>query len=354
MLILKTALLLALMWAPLSWSEETPATRGTGGAEKAPFSAGAAVPLDRKIESLQTQHAAVPDDLATIHKLAEALLTRARTSADSRDVARAEALIADALRIAANDPRSWTLKAWSEMTAHRFADALASARRAQEFGAENAITLGLISDALVELGKYKQAVDATQQMLYRFPGLPSYSRAAHLRFLHGDLEGAIALMRQAAQAGRPRTEQTAWTLAQLAELYMHDGQLEQAERTAQAAVETFPESPQVLAVLARANEAQGRFDDALQLYARAADAQPSPEFVYPLWKLAQRLDRTADAKRHETVLMGLARLGETVRLYRRVFALFFSEYPERLKQAEQLARAELQARPDIYSHDILA
>jgi tetratricopeptide (TPR) repeat protein len=325
--------LLACLLAPAAWAQQA---------------------LEQRIERLQAKHQAAPDDLKTIQELAEALLLRVQRSADPRDANRAEALIEHGLKLGPKEARLWSLKSWSQMTAHQFQNALASARRARSLGASGALSLGLEADALVELGRYREAVDATQQMLDRVPGLPSYSRAAHLRFVHGDLEGAIKLMRQAVQAGRPRSEETAWALGQLSELYLQNGQLDLAEQSAQAALATTPGLAQNIAQLARVREAQGRFEEALELYRKAAQIQPSPEFVFSLWKLTQRLGKTVEGKRQAELLDGLARLDEKNGSYRRVLAAYYSERQEGTIEAERLARLELKARPDVYSHDALA
>jgi tetratricopeptide (TPR) repeat protein len=311
-------------------------------------------PLDAKVARLEAKHAANPSDLAATEQLAEALLVRLRVNADPRDASRAEALVERALERAPNDARAWTLKAWTEVSAHGFSAALASAHHARRLGAANAMNLGVLADALVELGRYAEAVKVTQELVDRFPGLPAYSRAAHLRFLHGDLAGAIALMRRSIQAGQPRTEETAWALGQLAELHLQDGRLELAEQAAEAASKTFRTLPQTLAQLGRVREAQGRFEDALALYREAADAQPSAEFVYPRWRLAQRLGFDAEARQQAELLRGLAKLDERSGLSRRPLAEFFAMQPDGLAEAERLARLELENRPDIYSQDLLA
>ena len=282
------------------------------------------------------------------------MLKRLRVRADPRDATRAEALVGEALKLAPKDARAWNLKAWTELSAHRFRAALASARHARALDAPSAMNLGLLADCLVELGRYPEAVKITQEFVDRFPGLPAYSRAAHLRFLHGDLAGAIALMRRAAQAGQPRAEETAWALTQLAELYVHDGNFALAERATETALGTFAELPQATAQLGRVREAQGRFDDALALYRRAAEAQPSVEFVYSHWRLARQLGQYAEAKQQAELLRGLARLDERSGLSRRPLAEFFAMQSEGLIEAGRLARLELESRPDIYSHDLLA
>jgi tetratricopeptide (TPR) repeat protein len=321
-----------------------------------PAASGAdpATRFDAQIARLEARHASDPRDADTIYRLGEALLARLRTSGDARDAARAESLAAQAVATAPKSPNAWRLKAWTEMSAHRFEEALAAARKAQGFAtAPHPITLGLLADALVELGKYTDAIAATQKLLDEFPGVPAYTRAAHLRFLHGDLEGAISLMRTAAKAGRPRSEEAAWSFVQLSELYLHRGMLGEAEQAVQTALSTYPGLPQGDAQLARVRETQGQFDEALTLYGRAAQSLPNADLVYALWQLAVRQHRADEAARHAALLDGLARLDEKTGLYRRTFALYFAERGNHL-EAERLARIEARRRPDIYSHDTLA
>ncbi len=294
-----------------------------------------------------------PDDPAVVHAAAEKLLLRTRIDLDPRLVMQAEARIKQALQLAPQAPRSWTLKSWSELAGHRFADALASAREAERLGARDAVTLGLIADALVELGRYAEAVHVTQQMLDRFPGLAAWSRAAHLRYLHGDLDGAIDLMQQAAAAGAQPSEPVAWVLLQLAELHLNRGETAPAGAVVRQVLAWYPTSPQGLAQAARVYAVQGRHREALERLREAMREQPTPEYAFAAWQAARRARDLAEAKRQAAVLQGMSRLDESG-LYRRLFAEFHCESSDTRKLAERLARAELAARPDLYSHAALA
>jgi hypothetical protein len=65
---------------------------------------------------------------------------------------------------------------------------------------------GFLTDANVELGNYKEAEEAAQRMLDLRPGnLPGVTRAAYLRELFGDVDGALELMNMALQS-TPTTE----------------------------------------------------------------------------------------------------------------------------------------------------
>lgn len=75
---------------------------------------------------------------------------------------------------------------------HEFAEALALARTLSEQVPDDLLVYGFLTDAHAELGQYKEAEEACQWMLDLRPGnIPALTRAAYLRELFGDIEGAI-------------------------------------------------------------------------------------------------------------------------------------------------------------------
>jgi tetratricopeptide (TPR) repeat protein len=287
--------------------------------------------------------------------LALALLQGLRASRDAGEAARAAALIQRALTLAPRDPRAWALKAWDEMNRHRFQDALVSARKAHDLGVPSAMTLGLESDALVELGRYEDALAVTQRLLDAFPGLPAHSRAAHLRFLHGDIEGAIGLLKESLAVAPPGSEAHAWAFLQLAELHLNGGQLGLADNAVASAETLFPGRPEYTVLRARVREAQGRPAEALALLREALDQYPSPDHAVMAWRMARFLGDHEAMRGLALLLDGMARLDEAGdRLFRRAFAEYYALQDQRHGEAERLAREECQRRPDIYGHALLA
>ena len=55
---------------------------------------------------------------------------------------------------------------------------------------------GLLGDVLMEQGRLTEAAEAYQKMIDLKPFYQSYTRASHLRWLKGDLDGAIELIRE--------------------------------------------------------------------------------------------------------------------------------------------------------------
>jgi len=104
---------------------------------------------------------------------------------------------------------------------------------------------GLLTDANVGLGNYKDAEIAAQWMLNLRPGnLPALTRAAHLRELFGEPEGAYELMELAYQSTPPtETGEQASLLTQMGQLRLASSNIEAAEQLFLQALTSFPGYP---------------------------------------------------------------------------------------------------------------
>ncbi|HTH20151.1 MAG TPA: hypothetical protein VL912_08715, partial [Candidatus Udaeobacter sp.] len=134
-----------------------------------------------------------------LDRLGWAFVGKARESFDSGFYKIAEQC---ALGIEKRNPQSqeaMLLRAHVLQNLHRFKESETLARRlVQERGLS--FDYGLLGDALMEQGKLNDAVEAYQQMMNLKPDLRAYARAAHMRWLKGDLEGAIEAMQFAVSA----------------------------------------------------------------------------------------------------------------------------------------------------------
>src|SRR6478752_3432358 len=131
---------------------------------------------------------------------------------------------------------------------HRFREAEAIARRLvilREF----VLDFGLLGDTLMEQGRIAEAADAYQKMMDLKPFYQSYVRAAHLRWLKGDLDGAIQLMTSAVKAASPRDpESVAWAYVRLATYQLQRGQFAEAERMIASSLQYVPDYATALLV----------------------------------------------------------------------------------------------------------
>src|SRR5438874_1929454 len=108
------------------------------------------------------------------------------------------------------------------------------------FSPSTARNYGVLGDALVELGRYRDAFRAYDTMASLRPGLGAYARVSHARELLGRVDPAIAAMKLAVDAAAGQPEATAWTHVQLGKLHWSRGSLRRAAREYRAALVAFP------------------------------------------------------------------------------------------------------------------
>src|SRR5262245_5351836 len=159
-------------------------------------------------------------------------VARARLSNDPGYYKVAEQAAACVASITKDEPAALLLSGHVLHQMHRFGEAEAIARRLVALR-EFVLDYGLLGDALMEQGRVAQAAEAYQKMMDLKPFYQSYTRAAHLRWLRGDLAGAIEMARAAVKSASPRDrESVAWAYARLATYELQRGRLAEANRMA--------------------------------------------------------------------------------------------------------------------------
>lgn len=313
-------------------------------------------PADRAVQRAKGVIARKVDSLSGYAQLSEAFMSKARETGDATYYAKAETAIQHVLT---ENPTHYVAKrvqAWIALEKHEFAEALTQAAKLQEERPNDFWVYGLLGDAYTELGEYAQAVETFQHMVNLRPGLPAYSRAAYMRTLHGDLEGATELMRMAVQGGvRRDPEPLAWALVQLGNLHVQQGQFESASLAYQQALQVFPEYYMALGGIGKLYAGQGEFIKAIQSFERAIAAVPVPEMVGFLGDLYLVSGKEQEAERQYQLVEFLEHINsQNGKLYSRQFALFYADHQRNVDNAIQLAEWEYGRRQDIYTQDTLA
>src|SRR5262245_7001393 len=230
---------------------------------------------------------------------------------------------------------------------HRFGEAEKIARELVETRGL-AYDFGLLGDALIEQGKTDEAALAYQKMMDTRPGPQAYGRAAHLRWLKGDTEGARALMLMSAQAAG-QTEPAAWAWSKLAIYELQAGEIKRAHSACDAAMLARPDYAPALFALGRVLLAENNIAAAIDTLERAARRTPRPE---DQWALA---DALSGANRDEEAANVERRLAETGPANDpRSYSLFLATRGREPDAALRLAEEELKVRRDIYTLDALA
>lgn len=211
-----------------------------------------------------------PSDVKSLNALTALYLQEARTSGNFAYYDKAALNCVDkVLKIDGKNFEALTYKATIFLSQHHFTDGLALAKQIAELYPYSAYVYGILVDANVELGNYKDAVEAADKMISIRPDIRSYSRISYLREIHGDLGGAIDAMKLAVDAGQPGIEGTEWARVQLGKLYEQTGDLKYAEMNYTISLQNRPNYPYAIAGLARLAVAAKDFKKAIELYSEA-------------------------------------------------------------------------------------
>jgi tetratricopeptide (TPR) repeat protein len=232
---------------------------------------------------------------------------------------------------------------------HRFKESETLARRlVQDRGLS--FDYGLLGDALMEQGKLNDAVEAYQRMVNSKPDLHAYARAAHMRWLKGDLAGATEAMQLAVSAASPRdAESAAWVNTRLAFYEFQAGRFDEAQQRVAFALSFQSNYPSALLLQGKMLLAQNRFREAADALQQAAKSNPLPEYQ---WTLAEALHAAGRENEAFGIEAQLRQHGATEDP--RTLALFLATRHESPETALRLARAEFDSRSDVFSHDALA
>lgn len=232
---------------------------------------------------------------------------------------------------------------------HRFSEAEKIARELVERRGL-AYDFGLLGDVSLEQGKMDEAVAAYQKMMEMRPGPQAYSRAAHVRWLKGDTQGAGALMLMAAQsAGQGDPESAAWAWGKLAIYELQAGRLKQSHAMCDAALEARPNYAPALLARGRALLAENKTSEAIVALDRAAQINPLPEYQWALADALRAANRNDEAAKIESQLTATGATNDP-----RTYSLFLATRSQQSGFALKLAEEELKNRRDIYTLDALA
>ena len=289
-----------------------------------------------------------PEKIKNYIELAQLFLQEARVTGRHHEyIPKAQYLIEQVL---SRDPQNYdalVTKATMLLTLHQFAEAKELAERAISQQPHTAIGYGILCDAHVELGNYDEAVKACDKMVSVRPDLRSYSRVSYLRELHGDVEGAIEVMKMAAEAGITGQENRAWALYNLGKLFVNMGKLDTAAYIFKGILEERPDYAYAMSGLAQVKRAQGKMQDAVDLLSKASQITPEHVFVEQLADVYLSSGQKESARGVATIAMEMFNQHEKGGWnINREYAMFCVNHGMNLEDALQRAKKEYGARPN--------
>ena len=321
------------------------------------------------IKTLQSRVRRYPEDHAGYAGLGAAYLQKGRETGDAADFELAKGALEKSLDLLSNDPAAafaMTQMAVVCMAEHRFDEALAWAQKALALGSGDPSPWAIAGDALADMGDYTGAAEAYSKLESVFGSEDekltfSYqrdTRMSFLRFVAGDTQGAINLMRSAIQKASEMhmpPENVAWSQYQLGEELFQAGEIAPAEKAYLAALQEYPGYYRGLAGLAKVRAAQGKYNDAADLFKKAIAAVPYPEYAAALGDVSRKIGNAQEAKNQYQLVEFIAHLSQVnQQIHNRDLALFYADHELKLNESLELARKELEVRRDIYTWDVLA
>lgn len=306
--------------------------------------------IDGAIRASQARARALPTRPESWVRVGWDWVRKARLSADPGFYVNVASCADEALRLSPDDTGALALRGVVSMNDHRFDDARREAERLLAVDPRNSIALGTLSDALLELGRFDEAVAAAQRSADVKPGSAAYARASYLRWLTGDREGAKRFIRTALE-GRDRRdpEPAAWAFVEAAKIFWHEADYAGADAVLAEALAWVPDYPPALVVRARVALGRDDPDRAIAYLERAYRTQPLPETA---WLLADARAMRGDvdgaaAERRRVVEAGR-------RSDRLTLALFYATRNESIDEALRLIEEERAGRGGVYVDDTYA
>ena len=208
----------------------------------------------------------------------------------------------------------------------------------------------LLGDTLMEQGQLAAAAAAYQSMMDQRPDLHSYSRGAHMRWLKGDLAGALELMQLAASASSPLDpESAAWVHTRLAFYRLLSGTPGAAYRECERALQFQASYPPALLMQGRLLLAERKSAEAIEALQVAARRNPLPDYQWTLAEALRQNGRLTEASDVESQLERNGAANDP-----RTYSLYLATRGQSLTTALRLAEQELEERSDVFTHDALA
>ena len=307
-----------------------------------------------EILGLQGEVRLDPHNVKALATLGLAYEQRVRETGDPTYYSKAQGILDETLRQSPRDLVATAGLGQLALSRHRFREALALGLRAKRISPTTAGVYGVIGDAELELGRYRQAFRTFDHMNALKPDVASYARVSYGRELIGRTRGAERAMSLAASAAVGEREASSWTHTQLGLLYLGHGAAHKALAQMTAALSLDPTYYVALDGMAQVQASLGRLRVALELERSAVDRVPLPAQVAFLGDLYRATGDGKNANRQYALIGAIEKLLAANGVRNDLdIALFDVDHGIALPHALALARKGYAERPSIFGDDVL-
>ncbi len=318
------------------------------------------MPTDDAIRLFQERVSRNPHDFGGLIVLGQLYQRQAAESGGSHESYQlAEQSFRDALKIKPDSAGANRLLAHALQSQHRFGEALEQTSRTLELLPDDLVALASRSDALLELGRFDEAVMVLEKVAAKIRTPGTLARLARVAELRGDVDQAVALLEEALAESikfSERPETTAWYDFRLGMIEFNRGNREGASTHFQDGLRRNPDDVRAINGLAEVAAARGQFDEAEKWYRLSLELSAASSIMAEFGDLLlargddegarKWFDRADATTASEADNAGVA--------HWRARALFLLDHERQPEQALELAQKDMRVREDIYTWDTLA
>ncbi|WP_267244825.1 tetratricopeptide repeat protein [Streptomyces sp. PR69] len=311
--------------------------------------------LARGVDALQRRLRAHPEDAGGWATLGAAYVEQARTSGDPTRYPQAEKAFGRSLRLRGAEENDAALAGQASLAAarHDFTAALRLADRALKVNPYSERALSVRVDALVELGRYREARRAVELADRRRPGIPVFTRYAYVLELHGDVKGARQVLLRALESAFSAGDK-AYVAAELGQLSWSQGDFRQALRHFDAALRAAPEYVPALEGRGRSRAALGEVKSAVRDLEEVVRLGPLPGRLAVLAELYEADGRQEAAEGQYALVSAWTRLARANGVAADPESALVAAGHGDAAGALTAARAEWSRRRSVHTADALA
>ena len=323
--------------------------------ERALLDGVAQMKTDDRLKMYRTLVDTKPETLHYQNLLAATYIQKMRETTDPVYLSRAGQVIDQVLSQDGQNYEALRIKNEIELEHHHFKNVAAASRKLVQIAPDDPWNWGTLGDALMEMGDYPGAADAYQKMVSLRPDLSSYNRAAWYRFVTGDADGAIQLMKMALQAGSRSPEHMAWCWVELGNLYLRTYHPAEARAAFERASRYLANYHPAYGGLGKALAMAGDLHGAIEALKRAQSINPAPEHAAALHDLYALTGNQAEAQKQLALVDVVDKMERAAQQpANRTLVLIYANLDHQLPRALELAQGELNIRQDVFSYDALA
>ncbi|TYK46068.1 tetratricopeptide repeat protein [Actinomadura decatromicini] len=261
------------------------------------------------VAGLQARLRDQPHDAAGWASLGLAYVEQARVTGDTSYYPKADGVLRRSLAEAPGNDGALAGLGALAAARHDFHGALRNADAALAANPYGQRAAAVRVDALVELGRYPEALAAARRADAARPGIPIFTRLAYVRELRGEVKEARRVLDLAATSATDRGD-LAYISTASGEMSWNDGDLGRAEREYAEALRASPGYVPAMAGAARVRAAKGDVAGALAGWAEIVRRLPLPQYLTEYGELLESAGRRAEADRQYAVAATWARIAK--------------------------------------------